>query len=225
MKIKLQRWPYFLHVFLSSQFQDPLKQDDGPGGHTGNRSDIFIHGGLGQLLNLSFTFIHQCNPQLWGSDPVAIEGGVLHQQGKMTCPAGLVMKLELRNQGGPRPRIRHSRQASIERGWTLNTCAANFEARFGSAKLASWDGSAKSGHTCITNAMCWPSFANRTLTGDVHCKSIYLAYTTHCISNCFQSHAPRSSTQPRPCCSSQMGHIGTGLKAFQAKQRYFTVAA
>ena len=93
MEIKLQRWPYFFHVFLAGQFQDPLEQDDGPGGHTRNGSNIFVHGGLGQLFNFPFPFVHQGNPQLWCSDPVAIEGRVLHQYGAQVSKMGVFLQV------------------------------------------------------------------------------------------------------------------------------------
>ena len=93
MKIKLQRWPYFFHVFLASQFQDPLEQNDGPGGYSGNGSDIFIHGGLGQFFNLSLPFIHQCNPQLWRSHPVAVKRSVLHQYSTQVSKMGFFVQV------------------------------------------------------------------------------------------------------------------------------------
>ena len=93
MKIKLQGWPYLFHVFLACQFQNPLEQDDGPGGHARNRGDIFVHGGFCQLFNFPFPFVHQGDPQLRCSDPVAIKGSVLHQYGTQVSKMGVFLEV------------------------------------------------------------------------------------------------------------------------------------
>ena len=58
---------------------------------------------------------------------VSYKGCAVHQQGKMPCPAGLALKLELRNDRHPRPGVRHGRPTRIEHGRVLKASPANLE--------------------------------------------------------------------------------------------------
>jgi hypothetical protein len=91
--VQLQAGPHFFDGLFAGDFQNPLQQNNEPGGHAGHGRHVFVDGALRQLFYFLFPFVHQGNGKVGGANPVAPERGVLQDHGAQIAVLDFIVEL------------------------------------------------------------------------------------------------------------------------------------